>query len=257
MKNRHHSLAHKITLCTSSSQAITNSTMFLKFRTRRSGGVNKEKSRSKNIFRGKARSSNKDETSPHVNPVLTMTLSEDSADSYGEVEPIADNGPHIISYTKQSNTVSFTEEQVMENALKQMRQQQEIHQKQQHMIQKDAELAEMNRQLAEKSHLLVELKRTHTLKMTAKKEEIFKMKNVLNELKQTYEHKLAAKQEELENVKAETKQQLDEKNAEIAQVKTELKDTKQELGKVGSVLIQCQHELHDEQQQGKNGFFWF
>ncbi len=249
--------AHKTTRCTN---ITTSNNDYHRHVSQVSyGNTNKEKFRSKNIFRGKARN-NKDETSsPHVNPILTMTFSEDSTDSHGEVEPIANDGSHVISYTEQSNIVSFTQEQVMENALKQMRQQQEIHQKQQEIVRMDAthkqELADMNRRLAEKSHLLIELKRTHSLKMTAKQEEIFKMKNVLNELKQTYEHKLATKQEELENVKAETEQQLDEKNHEIAQVKTELKETKQELGKVGSALIQCQHEMHEQQE--RKPFFWF
>ena len=145
MKNRHHfgSQNHSLYIIITSKY---HTTMFLKFRIRRSGGVKKKKSRSKNIFRGKARSSNKDETSPHVNPVLTMTLSEDSADSYGEVEPIVDNGPHIISYMKESNTVAvaFTEEQ-------------ERGHKQQDIMTMDAEPADMNTQLAENCHLLVNL----------------------------------------------------------------------------------------------------
>jgi chromosome segregation ATPase len=228
--------------------------MFLNFRTRRSG-ANKEKSKS--IFRGKARKS-KDESPPppRVNQVLTMTLSEDSGDSYGEVRPICNDRSHVVSYTEQSHTtVSFTEQEVLENALKQMRQQQEIHQKQHEIIAHKQKLANLNRQLAEKSHLLLELKRTHSLKMTAKQQEISKMRNVLSELKQTYEEKLATKQKELNNVKTKSEQQLAEKQNELTEVKTELKDRKQELSKVGSTLIQCQHELH-EQQENKT-FFWF
>jgi chromosome segregation ATPase len=256
--------------------------MFIKLRHR---SFNKEKKSPKDggIFRKKARTGSKDESPvPNVEQVLTMTLSEDSTDTFG-------NDDHHIS-REQENIVSFTEQQVMENALRQMREvaelndskrQQaakhatEINAREQQLADKQQQLAEMRQQaaahklqltekqqqvddmkqeLATKQHLFQELKRTHSLKMTAKQEEISKMKRVLQELKESYEQILTCKQEELESVKEISKQYLAEKESQLKEVKTELKDTKQELVKVSSVLIGCQHELHEQKQ--KSLFFW-
>lgn len=243
--------------------------MFIKLRNRSS---NKEKSsKAGGIFRKKARTGSKGESPvPNVEQVLTMTLSEDSTDTYG-------NDDHHVSHD-QDNIITFTEQQVMENALRQMRevaelndskrqqaaehQQQLAEMKQQaaahklELTEKQQQVANIKQELATKQHLFQELKRTHSLKMTAKQEEISKMRHVLHELKESYEQKLTSKQEELESIKEESKQKLAEKESQLTQVKTELKDTKQELVKVSSVLIGCQHELH-VQKQNKPLFFWY
>ena len=226
--------------------------MFFKLRSRR---ANKEKNSKGSIFKSRGRKNKTESSAPEIGQVLTMTLSEDASDTCGEVHDIADVQPHGISFTQQ---------QVMENALKQMRQQQEIQEAnqqvtkltaehKQQLAEKQQQVAQLKKELSQKSHLYQELKRTHSLKMTAKQEEIVKMKNVLRELKQTYEQKLSAKQAELETVKAESEEKLAEKETELVGVKEELKDTKKELSNVGSVLIQCQHKLHEQQNKF---FFW-
>jgi len=167
--------------------------MFLKIRTRR---ANKEKSSKRGIFRKTTHQSKDESPAPEIEQVLTMTLSEDVSDTCSDIHDIAHEQPHVVSFTQQ---------QAMENTFKQVRQQQEIQAKEQQVAEMKAA---MTRKLAEKEHLLIELKHTHSLKMTAKQEEIIKMKNVLHELKQNYEEKLSSKQVELDGVKAESDTKL-------------------------------------------------
>ena len=233
--------------------------MYLKFRTRFSN-KSKNKDSKAGVFKSKARRSKEEDAVPNVEQVLTMTLSEEVLDTCSEVHDITQ---------EQTNLVIFTEQQILENTLKQVPQQQEINRlkdQREHHLREVAEMeaanqqqvaelkAALERQVSQKQHLLDELKRTHDRKIAEKQQELCNMNNVLHELKQTYEQKLSSKQVELECLKAESEAKLAKKEHELDEGKAELMDTKQELVKVSSVLIGCQHELHEVKNKT---FFWF
>ena len=95
----------------------------------------------------------------------------------------------------------------------------------------------------------------HIRKMRGKEAEVDKMKTVMDELKAAHVKKMAKREEELARTKEVFAKVLNKKEEELTEVRTELEGIKIELTKVCSVLIGCQHDLHQEQM--KNLLSWF
>jgi chromosome segregation ATPase len=183
--------------------------MFFKLRTRR---VEKKASR-----KGTKLSK---ESLPDLEPVLTMTMSQDE-----EEVPCGETFAHnvVLKLTTSQDivserTVTFTEKQVMENTLNQMRQLSEKHQ----------QVLQMERQLAEKQERLRELKA------------------LIEDLKTACHKSLTDKDKEIAEARSQFEKALNEKKNEIVGLKSELVETKEKLVEVSSVLIGCQHELHEQ-----------
>jgi chromosome segregation ATPase len=102
----------------------------------------------------------------------------------------------------------------------------------------------------------------HQRQLAAKQEEIVKMQTVHKELKK----ELALKEQQLTEVKeklSHTEEELASAEQEKSQLKAELTDTykivaetKETLNTVGSALIQCQHELHEQKGLFHWPFWW-
>lgn len=91
----------------------------------------------------------------------------------------------------------------------------------------------------------------HMRQLQDKQQEVNQMKVVMKELVEKHAERIAEKDEELAQSKHEFTEALREKQIEIVAVKEELVETKKELSTVSSVLIQCQHELHDTKANNK------
>lgn len=197
--------------------------MFQKFLARRSEKAMEKKER-RRIFRAKQRTDAKD-VSPPVEQVLTMTLSEDSTDA--TMEPVMQVHRASSIVQDEERLITFTETQVLQNALNTMNQ--------------GRQLAEAQQEVGTMKKVLKQIKSTHAQKFAEKDQalasaqrESVNMNAVLEELKTVHSAKLAEKEMELASTKFE-----------LTEVKLELSDTKEQLGKVSSVLIGCQHELHE------------
>lgn len=86
----------------------------------------------------------------------------------------------------------------------------------------------------------------HMRQLQDKQQEVNELRNVvLVELTKKHAERMAEKDDELAQSKHDFTEALQEKQMELQDVKKELVETKKELSTVSSVLIQCQHELHD------------
>lgn len=221
--DEHHTIVTQKTHNNSTSNQ--NSIMFQKFLFRRSEKAAEKKER-RRIFRTKKQTTAKEDVShPAVEQVLTMTLSEDSTDT--TMAPMMEIHRASSIVQDEERLITFTETQVLQNALIALNQ--------------GRQLTEAHQEVDTMKKVLEELKSTHAQKFAEKEQalisaqrESVNMKAVLEELKTVHSAKLAEKEMELASTKCE-----------LIEVKMELSDTKEELVKVSSVLIGCQHELHE------------
>lgn len=85
----------------------------------------------------------------------------------------------------------------------------------------------------------------HMREISAKEREVFKIKTLLEELKSIHWAELQEKAQELAACKSSFEALLNTTEGELCVVRTALSETKQELKQVSSVLIECQHKLHE------------
>jgi chromosome segregation ATPase len=248
---------HNFTNCSLShflSKEINQTTMFLKLRIRRANKVAEKKESRKNMKLSK-------ESPPEIQPVLTMTMSQDEEETSGETiarDVVAEQTTSQDLITER--TVTFTEKQVMENALNQLRQlsekQRQVSEKQQEILEVKGQLSEKEQLLSEKQQEILQVKGQLSEKqqevlnmeglLSEKQHEVLNMKATMEELKTGCQESLVDKDKELAEAKSEFEKVLSEKENEIVELKTELVETKEKLVEVSSVLIGCQHKLHEQ-----------
>jgi chromosome segregation ATPase len=180
------------------------------------------------IFRHKGKASSMPIS---IEPALTMTLSQDSADE------LVEDTESILS-NNETPKMMFSEQQVMENTLRHIR---EVHEKQvqvNDMKRTVLQLQDVNaQQWAELQDKETKIQ-TLTISNTAKTVEIENMNKVMQELKETFRKKMAYKEQEFNS-------KLQEAAEELTEVKEELSCKKKQLVEVSAVLMDTQRELHE------------
>ena len=96
----------------------------------------------------------------------------------------------------------------------------------------------------------------HIRQLSAKQSKIHMLESVLEELKVVHAEKVAEKEEELATTEKAFETMLNQTEEELNEVRTELEESKNELTKVCSVLIGCQHDLHELQTKKLQSWLW-